>query len=470
LTLRVGRLIVLVLPCFLLLAATFRAPDAPNAMLWLGSLFQVLGCLLALAGGQAWRGPNGPAVIMLYVIGLSWLLLGSPPGRDWFFHLAQSVMLVVPLAFFAMQCLRESGAPALRHARLLADRLSRRRTWPADLDGCRLLPEVKALREALHFDASPALALLADKRPQVRVAALAALEFRPEWRAGQPEAVLQAARNAREPEVRAAAVSALANLRDRVLIDGLAEFLRDPSSRVRQAAVEALLWNPEERWHWVRQEIRKALGDAVGQDDGPLRTEGQVLPRDAIADLTAWSAEKGLLAQRAVQTLGDHYSRALAAAADPELPDELRRQLADVHAPAMLRLELARLLHEHHELDEHLIFQLIDPAAPAPLRLIGVEAMLAAGDSVEATSALRDLAKLPNREIALATAAVVQRRLGVELGLPRGAAPPDVHSRQAAEVSRRLMQWACHQEIHDVAPPPPAEPVEELDWRSMSEM
>ena len=57
-------------------------------------------------------------------------------------------------------------------------------------------------------------------------------------------------------------------------------------------------------------------------------------------------------------------------------------------------------------------------------------------------TALRDLARLPNREIALETADVVQRRLGVDLGLALGEPPPPNHSRQAAEVTRRLMQWA----------------------------
>jgi hypothetical protein len=57
--------------------------------------------------------------------------------------------------------------------------------------------------------------------------------------------------------------------------------------------------------------------------------------------------------------------------------------------------------------------------------------------------ALRDLARLPNREIALATADVVQRRLGVDLGLGLGQPLPPVHSRQAAEIVRRVMAWAA---------------------------
>jgi hypothetical protein len=86
---------------------------------------------------------------------------------------------------------------------------------------------------------------------------------------------------------------------------------------------------------------------------------------------------------------------------------------------------------------------LLESANPAPLRLLAAEALLAEGGrSRAAVAALRDLARLPNREIALEAADVVQRRLGVDLGLALGEPPPPNHSRQAAEVTRRLMQWA----------------------------
>ena len=151
-------------------------------LLWLGALFQLLACGLSLFGRQGWREPTGAAIIMLYVIALSWMILGSIDAEDWFLHLAQSILLVVPLVYFAVQCLMESGAPAMRRARHLAHRLGHRLDWPQNLHDCRLLPEVKALREAVHLDASPALSLLVNPRPEVRVAALAALEFRQYWR------------------------------------------------------------------------------------------------------------------------------------------------------------------------------------------------------------------------------------------------------------------------------------------------
>src|SRR5262249_2411174 len=208
--------------------ACLRLPEESRLVVWLGATFQTLVCLLALIGRQAGREPGPPAVIMLYVIGLSWLVLGTAGVSDPFLHLAQATLLVVPLGFFSVRCRPASGAPGLRRARALARRLAGGGEWPADLADCRFLPEVKALREALHVDAAPALELLSNPRPQVRVAALAALEYRAQWRPGQPQIVLQLAQRASEPEVRAAAVNALANIDDRLTVEALAELLHDP--------------------------------------------------------------------------------------------------------------------------------------------------------------------------------------------------------------------------------------------------
>jgi HEAT repeat protein len=443
---RLARLALLFLPVSLLVIAGLRLP-AGSQVLWLGALFQGLAALLVLLTGQGWRIPAGPAQIMLYVIALSWLLLATGGDNDWFLHLAEAILLVVPLGFFGAQCLRDSGAPALRRARQLARRLAERKDWPDDLGDCRFLPEVKALREALHVDADPALTLLNHKNPAVRVAGLSALEFRQSWRPGQPQMVLSLAQRATEPEVRAAAVSTLANTDERGLVEALAEFLTDPSRRVRQAAAEAVLWHTETNWDWVRHPVRMGLAHPNGQDDGPLELGGRPLHDEAVADLKAWAAEKGVLAHRAALTLGAHYTQALAAGSGPELLDGLRDELADPRAPTLLRLELARLLHEHREIDNDLLRKLLTPSSPAPVRLLAVEALLALGDSSEAVAALHDLARLPNREIALATAEVIQRRLGVDLGLPRAQALPPIHSRLAAEVARRVLIWASAQDF-----------------------
>src|SRR5207249_1770664 len=149
----------------------------PSFTLWLGTACQILVGILVLARKE-WRRFSGPLVLCLYLIALAWLWVGGMSFSDWYVHFAQAVLLVISMSLFAFQVLSESGAPELRRARLLAQCLAERRDWPANLGDCRLLPEVKALREALHIDPSPALSLLLQPRPQVCIAALTALEFR----------------------------------------------------------------------------------------------------------------------------------------------------------------------------------------------------------------------------------------------------------------------------------------------------
>ena len=448
------RLVVLLLPTGLLVLASLRAPEGSRMMLWLGTGMQAGCCALCVLNRRSWSQPVGPVVITLYLVALAWLWWGD--GRaDWYTHLTKSVLVVVPLLVFAHQTLTESGAPAVRRARGLAERLAARKEWPSDLAACRQLPEVKALRAALTMDAAPALALLSHPRAEVRVAALSALEFRKDWRAGQAELVLQTAQHAEQPIVRAAAVCALANVDDPRLVEAVAQFLADPSWEVRKAATESLLWDTVQRWGWIRYTVRRVLADPLYQNDGPLCHNGTLLTSEAVSDLTGWCAEKGVLAVRAALTLGAHYNRALAEQPDGTLVQTLRKQLADPHTPAVLRIELGRVMQNHQELDPPLLEKLLDPANPAPLRLTAVETLLA--DHADgplhaaAVATLRDLARLPNREMALTTADVIQRRLGVDLGLGLGQPLPPVHSRQAAEVTRRVMRWAMQFDAHEDA-------------------
>lgn len=445
------RCAILLLPSGLLLVACLRAPEGLRLMLWMAFAFQVGVCFLSFLNRGNWRAPVGPSVITLYLIALAWVWLGGDGHDDWLTHLTKAIFLVVPLVVFGHQTLTESGATMIRRARVLADRLAHRKEWPADPAACRTLPEVKALRAALSIDASPALALLKHPRAEVRVAALAALEFRKDWRPGQAELVLQTAQRTEQPAVRAAAVAALANLDDRELVEAVAQFLHDTSIEVRRAATESLLWDTEHRWSWICFAVRRVLADPLYQNDGPLCHNGELLSVEAVNDLVAWSAEKGVLAHRAALTLGEHYSRALAEQPDESLLESLRKQLGDPHAPAPLRIELGRLLQAHQELDDPLLEMMLNAANPAPLRLIAVETVLAEHTDGPlhglALAALRDLAHLPNREIALATAEVIQRRLGIDLGLGLGQPPPPIHTRQAAEVTRRVMTWATQYEL-----------------------
>jgi len=444
------RLVVLLLPTCLILVAGLRSTSSNNLMLWLATAFQAFVCALSFLSRRSWRQPTGPSVIILYLIALAGLWWGDSVN-DWYTKGAKAVLLVIPLVLFGWQTLADSGAPAIRRARMLAQRLANRKEWPTDLAGCRTLPEVKALRAALNIDASPALALLSHPRPEVRVAALAALEFRKDWRPGHAELVLQVAQRAEQPAVRVAAVTALGNLDDRSVVETVAQFLHDPSWEVRKAAAESLLWDTEQRWAWIRFAVRRVLADTLYQNDGPLWHEGQLLTAEAVKDLTAWCAEKGVLALRAALTLGAHYNRALTERGDQALIQHLRQLLGDPHTPACLRIELARILQHHKELDRPLLQRMLDPGNPAPLRLVAIETVLA--DNIEgpihagAVAALRDLARLPNREIALATADVIQRRLGVDLGLAIGQPLPPVHTRQATDVTRRVMAWAAQYDM-----------------------
>jgi HEAT repeat protein len=431
----------------LLLLASIRTTGAGQILLWIGTSFQLLVCVLSFVSRASWQASIGPSLVALYLIALGWMWLGDDGKPDWYFHLSQATLLLVPLCVFAVQTLTSSGAPTLRRARLLAQSLANRTDWPADLTACRSLPIVKALREALALNATPALSLLQHPRVEVRVAALAALEFRRDWQPGQAELVLHVARRAKEPPVRAAAVMALANHDSRAIVEDLAEFLRDPAWEVRKAAMEALLWDCERRWPWIRQALRAVLADPAYQSDGPVPCDGVLLTPEALADFNAWAAEKGVLGIRAALTLGGQYGRALSEQADQRLVAALQEQLADSHTAPTLRMEIARLLQAHGQLEPDLLRCLLNATNPAPLRLIAVDTLLADGHHPEALSALCEVARLPNREIALATAEVVQRRLGVDLGLPPGQTLPALHSRQAAEVTRRVMAWATQQAL-----------------------
>jgi hypothetical protein len=427
--------------------ASSRASERAQLLLWVGTGFQALITGFIFFYSSRWRQAVTPLLITLYLIGLSWIWVGTRGSSDWFSHLAQALLLLGGILGFARQILTSSGATALRRAYLAADRLAAHHDLPADLAACRSLSVVKACREALQIDASPAMALLNHPRLGVRLAALCALEFRHHWRPGQAEMVLQFAQHAKEPAERAGAVMALGGLQDRSLVEAVAEFLLDPAWEVRRAATEALLWDTERRWMWIRSAVRRTLANPSFQNDGPLQHHGQPFSAEAVGDLMAWTAEKALLSARAASTLVGYYSRQLNEHANPALVDDLRQRLLNAHTPPVLRVELARLLHGNRALERPLLEKLLLPANPAPLRLLAVEALLAERDHPDLAGVLRDLARLPNREIALATAVVVQRHLGVDLGLNLSEPLPPLHSRQAAEITRRVMKWAAKYEV-----------------------
>jgi hypothetical protein len=442
----VGRLAVLVFPAFVLalggwLAGGEGLPVERAWLLWLGALLVGVTALMLAPQSQLTAPSTGLAVVALYVLAQVWLWYCiGPMQRHWYPHFAVGALLAVPIVIFAGVALTRSGVRDLRRARLAAEALRARRDWPRDLSFAATLPEVAELRSAIASDAAPALALLDDERPGLRVAALSALAYRRHWGPGQADVVRQLAEKVDVPEVRAAAARALAYVRERQPVETLAQFLRDRSPLVRRAVAEVLFWEGERRWPWVRFGVHEALADPNLRGEGPLPLAGATLPPQAVADLADWSGEGGVQGVRAAATLSAYFDHLLSAGPDERLADEIRGRVLDPQAPTVLRLELAQLLLQHRLLDGGPLAELLGPEQPVPLRLLAANETLAAGRDPTAIAALYEIARRPNREIALAVAEVVQRRLGVDLGV-RQPLPP-VQSRLAAEIARRVMDWA----------------------------
>jgi HEAT repeats len=442
------RLGVVLTPSVLLFVAGLRTEGAASEWFLVGAglLAAITGMLMAF---QRTLAPApGVGVLVSYIVGAGWLWAGLSrvDVQDWYLHAVYAVLLVGPVGLVASYTVMQSGALLFRRSRMLAHRIQERGGWPTELTAVKDLPVVKAFREALAYDAGPAIQLLSDPRPAVRMAALSALEFRKFWRSGQAELVMGLLHKEPVPEVRAAAVTALANTHEREIVETLAETLRDHDPRVRKAAAEAIFWDVENRWSWIRYGVRRSLADAALREDGPLLEDGQRLPQPAVDDLLAWAAEKGLLSLRSSQTLALMYARML-----QDKPEQAMPKIVDLvqnpHTPPLLRIEMARLLQSQHTLEPKLSEELLDQGNPAPLRLVAAESLLESGPQhVRAVITLRELAKLPNRELSLATASVVQRCLGVDLGLALGQPMPSLNSGRAIEVTRRLMTWAANPE------------------------
>jgi hypothetical protein len=309
------------------------------------------------------------------------------------------------------------------------------------LADCRALPEVDALRVTVQDEVRPVLALLTDPRPEVRCAALGALEYRPRWCPGEAELVLKTANESPEPAVRAAAVYALTAVDTADLIAGLANLLRDPAPEVRAAAAEALLWDAAARWPFARDGVREALADPRLARDGPLFATGR-FPAAALADLMLWAEQHGPLSPRAIITLIEQYHRELTDGKRPELASQLAATMLTPGTAPALRVELAALLRDHNLLSPDLLDKLTNMDQPGPIRLFAAEQMLRINPhDPDGVDVLRGLARQPNRETALLVAAVLQNVLGLELGLPAEEFPP-ANSKLAADVARRVLLWA----------------------------
>lgn len=440
-----ARLSFLVLPATLMLLASLRTTGMPRTLLWMGAVFQVALYGLHVICRPMERPSAVASIVMLYLLALVWIWASTGGDPDWYMHLTQAILLVVPLMFFALQVLSNSGAFVSRRATLVSERLQRRGIWPDHLDGYRELPEVIELREALQRDPAPALALLEQDCLQVRIAALIALEGYTRWRPVYRDMLVKLLHQSDCSQLRAAILLALKHIDHRASIEALSDFLRDSSREVRRAAKSAVFEDCERRWKWIRHAVRTYLSMRNLVSDGPLVAEDQahLLTNEAINDLRGWAAEKGTAAERSVLTLAVWYGWRLRQGTDEAFLRHLRQQLASPETPAMLRLELAALLRHHGQLDRRLNERLLDSVNPALLRLQAVDALLAEDARHHfALNALKEIARQPNREIALTTAAIAQRHLQVDLGLPLGEPLPPVTSPLAAEVTRHVISWA----------------------------
>ncbi|CAN5399883.1 hypothetical protein BH10PLA2_BH10PLA2_27570 [soil metagenome] len=446
--LAITRALLLSVPVFLLAGAVSRSEGNSFWILSCGTLCQAVLCLLSLRPKYL-HISAAPTYLLHYLLALAWFWVGAGREQHWYPYVAQAVLLVVPLCIFAMQTLHSTGAANQRRAELLASNLASRTKWPIDLNEVRSWPEVKAFRQALYLDAVPALRLLEHPRSEVHFAAMVALEFHKHWRPGQAERVLKAAGDANEEEVRAAAVLAIANVEDRYLVETVANYLADHSAVVRRAASEALLWDLEHRWGWIRHAVRKALANASAPSDSVEIFASLSLPNAAVDDLIAWTTEKGMLAQRSAVVLAGYYSKRLAVETDGKLSKDLIRALQSAKLSPPLRIELARVLCSRQQLGTELAEDLLDAANPVPLRLIAAESLLHHGRADLARATLLDLARIPNRELALTTARVVQRYLGIDLGLVLSEQLPALNTRQAQDAVIKLIRWAQDQSTRE---------------------
>lgn len=431
-------LVVLLAPALVLALAAQRHN---SGLLAVGAVAVGLGSLLFVRHREVWRPPVSGSVILLYIMALGWLWFATHNTADGFVRAARGGLLVAAVGLVVLHDLTRTGLGPRRRARRLCERILRRTNWPLQPAAFADLSEVRALQDAVRDDPSPALGLLKDERPEIRMAGFTALTGRPYWRAGEAAMALNAIRSTPEPTVRAVGVSALAASEDPETEFGLTSFLNDQAAEVREAAVLALLSDGVRRWPNIREAVRQTLADPNLASEGALPGSAGRLPPMAICDLTAWAVEPEPLAERSIRTLIRHYAAALRMGDRHELPYELAMLVTDPQTPPVLRLELAGLLREVGLVPAELLDRMTDLDQPGPVRLMGAEMILAQDPgNADAIDVLRGLGRQSNRETVLAIARLLQTYLNLDMGLPEGKVPPN--GKAAAEAARRVFQWA----------------------------
>lgn len=425
-----------------------------SRLLAIGAGAELLGAILFLRRGLAWKPPVSASVIMLYVMALGWCWFHTRDIQEPPAAFARGMLLLVPVVLLFAYDVARSGAESRRKARRLCHRLRRRRDWPADPTQVHRLPDVRALREAVESDASPVFGLFNEIQPELRMAAFAALEGRRRWRPAEIAVVLHKLNQMSEPAVRAVAISALAQATEPNTVLELAKFLRDPEPCVRLAAIRAALTNSVQRWGIVRESVRNYLADPRYANDGGLPGSARCLPAVAVCDLTAWAMEPVPLGSRSIRTLIEHYAHRLQGEIDYDLVSDLSGQIIDPNTPAGLRVEIAHLLRSFQLLTPDLLDRMTNSDQPGPIRLLAAEAMLMMNpNDSDALDVLRGLGRQPNRELALWVAKVLQKQLGLDMGLP--ADRLSLQSKAAGEIVKRVQQWATARSTSNSASPTP---------------
>ena len=435
---RAASLLLLLLPAAVLGAAAF-AHDSFLAVV--GAAASLLGSLLLLRHRHVWRPPASGLLVALYLIALGCLWFVTRHEAEGSGRLGRGLLLLVAVALLIGHDLARTGLEPRRRGRAIVRQLLRRVAWPARAGEYAHLPEVRALAEVLQDDPGPAADLLKDGRVEVRLAAFTALQQRTYWRPGEADLVLDAVEATRHAVARAAGIKALACATDGGVLGVIGEYLRDKAPEVRHAAAVTLLADAPGRWPLVRGAIRAALADPPQARDGALPGAAGAIDGVALCDLTTWAAEPGPLGERSLQTLIGHYGVVLHAGTRPELTSEICQQVIDPQTPPELRVELARLLRGMGLITPDLLDRMTDIDQPGAVRVLAAEMLLAWNPAnPDAIDVLRGLGRQPNRETALVIARLVQDYLRLDMGLPAGTVA--INSKSAAEVARRVLQWA----------------------------
>jgi hypothetical protein len=412
-----------------------------SPLLFVGAIAEVLIAFLVIRSKEVWRPAASGLTIILYAMALGWLWLATGGASDPGLRVIRGSFIIVAIALFAVQDLTRTGVEPRRRAKSLTQKLLVRLRWPNTVAEYEAIPEVRSLHDAVRIDPSLAFVLVEDRRPDVQLAGLMALQGRQYWRWDEACVVLKAARAAAEPEVRALAIAALHNAAGSEFLRGLTPFLKDPSPDVRRAALAAMLTDGENRWGFIRDAIRAVLVEPSLVSDGPLLGAAGRLPAVALCDLMGWAIEPAPLAERAVRTLLAHYDAALQDPNNISLPNDLCRQITEEATPAILRVELAHLLRKRQRIPAEQLDRMTDADQPGPIRLLAAEIILTNDPNDHSgLDVLRGLGRQSNRDTAIAIARILQACAGMEFGLPpMGLAPTP---KQAAEITQKVLRWA----------------------------